>query len=367
MPGFLFTADQVATLIEFSGLAGPASGSPLYPLPPESAPLHPNHPAFTKLVDMHAIEEKGDGWRVNLMVGAALRASLDPHEVISIGIGQQPRPRGFAVVRRDDFLAECTVDGYGNTKLYFPLSRNQLMLLMGDAMTSDSPEPEPTGFRFVGTAEEAFVFAAAMRELREFPVPLAPDRLVEIVRRDAAVPGYVAPFATSAGVAPIEALAGSDRSVDAALQRLIEQGHLVVTDGTIEASPAANEMLGHYPETSFAVSRTVLEDGITRSQRLNVSRVGNRTLVFRLQNPADGPRRFEWAEVNRAQLRALVTAILMTDEQFRLSTTGAGPPPAGPAQEAEGVEAVNFCPYCGTRMSPGFRFCHSCGKELPGA
>ena len=363
MPGFVFTADQVATLIEFSGLGGPVPGSPLYPEPPESQILHPNHPAFTKLIEMHALEAKGDSWRVNLMVGAALRASLDPCEVISIGVGEQPRPRGFSVVRRDDFLAECTVDGYGNTKLYFPLSRNQVMLLMGDALTSTAPEPEPTGFRFVGPAEEAFVLGAAMRELREFPVPLTPDRLTEVVRRDATIPGYVAPLATSAGVAPIESLAGSDRAVEAALQRLLEAGHLRSADGALEPSPAATEVLGEYPERSFAVSRTVLGDGEPKTQRLNVSRVGDRTLIFRVQYPAGGRPRFEWAEVDRAQLRALVTALLMTEEQLRLSTVGE---PAGAAVgEATPSGEVNYCPYCGSGVGEGFRFCPACGKELP--
>ena len=367
MPGFLFTSDQVATLIEVGGLGGPTPGSPLYPQPPNAQALHPNHPGFTKLVEMHALEAKEDGWRINILLGAALRASLEPHEVISVGAGRQPRPRGFSVLRRDDFLAECTVDNYGNAKLYFPLSRSQLMLLIGDALTGTRPEPEPTGFRFVAPAEEAFVFGAALRELREFPVPLTVERLKEAVRRTASIPGFAAPFATTSGVVAIDALATSDQPVDAAIQRLLTEGHLRLVDGFLEPSPAASTMLGEYPDKSFAVSRSVMENGPPKIQTLNVSRVGGRSLVFRIRYPADGPPLFEWAEVTSSQLRTLVMAFLMTEEQFRLSTTGGQVGKAvadDPGQVAAPV-AVNFCPYCGSRMGEGFRFCPTCGKELP--
>ena len=338
MPGFLFTSDQVATLIDIGGLDGPVPGSPLYPQPREARALHPNHPAFTKLVEMHALEEKDDGWRVNVLLGAALRASLDPHEVISVGTGQQPRPRGFSVVRRDGFLAECTSDGDGNAKFYFPLSRSQLMLLIGDALTSNRPEPEPTGFRFVGPAEDAFVFAAAMRELRELPEPLTVERLKATVQLTAGIPSFAAPFATTSGVAAIEALATSDQSIDAALKRLLKGEHLHLVEGAIEPSSAASNMLGEYPERSFAVSRAVIGPGAPKTQTLTVSRVGGRTLVFWIRRPADGPPLFEWAEVNRKQLRTLVTAMLMTEEQFRLSTVG------------EPVGKTQYCPR--RRSSP---------------
>lgn len=368
MPGFVFTADQIATLIEFSGLGEPIVGSPLFPQPAAARPLHPNHPAFEKLIEMHAVEASGDGWRVNLLVGAALRASLEPQEVISVGTGQQPRPRGFAVVRREDFLAECTVDGYGNTKLYFPLSRSQLMLLIGDALTSAKPEPEPTGFRFVGPAEDAFTFAAAMRELRELPVPLTAESLVDTVQRTAGTPHFAAPFATTSGVAPIEALATSPPSIRAALERLISDGHLRVVDGALEPSAAAAAMLGEYPDRAFAVSRAVIGDDGSKTQSLTVSRVGGRTLVFRMHYPADGPALFEWAEVDRAQLRTLVTALLMTEEQFRLSTTGALGAEATSstvAEQAISARTVSFCPACGSPVSEGDRFCAGCGTGLP--
>ncbi len=352
MPGFLFTADQVATLIHISGLREPTSGSPLFPQPPDARPLHPNHPAFVKLIDVHALEPKEEGWRINVLLGAALRAALEPQEVISVGTGQIPRPRGFSVVRFDDFMAECTVDGDGNAKLYFPLSRSQLMLLIGDALTSTKPEPDPTGFRFVARAEIAFVFATALRELREFPAPLTVERLQEAVRRAAAIPGFAAPFATTAGVASIEALATSVGAVDAALRSLVEGGHLRMVDGALEPSPAVATMLGEYPDKSFAVSRAVIENGTTRSQTLNVSRVGGRTLIFRIRYPTDGPPLFEWSEVDRRQLRALVTALLMTEEQLRLSTGGQAGAEDGTVtsrRSAAGLPEVNFCPYCGSR------------------
>ena len=366
MPGFLFTADQVATLIDISRLAGPAPGSPLFPLPPEAQPLHPNHPAFVKLAEVHALEPTEEGWRINALLGAALRASLEPQEVISVGTGQLPRPRGFSVVRFDDFLAECTVDGDGNAKLYFPLSRSQLMLLIGDALTSTNPEPEPTGFRLVARAETAFVFATALRELRESPTPLTVQRLKQAVRRAAVIPSFAAPFATTSGISPIEAMAKSDESIDTALKSLLSGEHLRLVDGALEPSPAASTMLGEYPDRSFAVSRAVIDNGAPRTQTLNVSRVGGRTLIFRIRYPVDGPPLFEWAEVDRTQLRTLVTALLMTEEQFRLST--AETPVArsdADVPSTSQVSEVKFCPYCGSPAGAGFRFCPSCGKGLP--
>lgn len=368
MPGFLFTSDQVATLIDISGLDGPIPGSPLYPQPPDARSLHPNHPAFTKLTDLHALEPKEGGWRINVLVGAALRASLEPHEVISVGVGRQPRPRGFSVVRRDDFLAECTVDGYGNAKLYFPLSRSQLMLLIGDALTSTRPEPEPTGFRFVAPAEEAFVFGTAMREVREFPVSLTIEHLKQAVRRAALIPDFAAPFTTTSGVGAIEALATSDQPVEEAIRRLLAEGHLRVVDEALQPSPAAVTMLGEYPDKSFAVSRSVIGSGAPKTQRLTVSRIGGRSLVFRIRFPADGPPLYEWAEMTGAQLRALVTAFLMTEEQFRLSTGGEAVADGGTgvAEAKTTVSSeVKFCPYCGSRMGEGFKFCPTCGRELP--
>jgi hypothetical protein len=56
------------------------------------------------------------------------------------------------------------------------------------------------------------------------------------------------------------------------------------------------------------------------------------------------------------------------------TTSGAAPPPPdnqpsptpmarmqSPANESNG----GFCPFCGKGMRPGYRFCRSCGKELP--
>lgn len=125
-------------------------------------------------------------------------------------------------------------------------------------------------------------------------------------------------------------------------------------------------MLGEYPDKSFAVSRAVIENDRTKTQTLNVSRVGGRTLIFRIRYPADGPPLFEWAEVNRTQLRTLVTALLMTEAQLRLSTTEA-PAAVSDADSppASQVPEVNFCPYCGSPAGEGFRYCPSCGKELP--
>jgi ribosomal protein S14 len=127
-------------------------------------------------------------------------------------------------------------------------------------------------------------------------------------------------------------------------------------------------MLAEYPDKSFAVSRAVIVNAIVKTQTLNVSRVGGRTLVFRIRYPADGRPLFEWAEVDRAQLRTLVTALMMTEEQFRLSTAAGEPAAEAVADlppDSTASPLVNFCPYCGSPSGEGFRFCRACGRELP--
>ncbi len=34
-------------------------------------------------------------------------------------------------------------------------------------------------------------------------------------------------------------------------------------------------------------------------------------------------------------------------------------------RKAEEKEGGNFCPYCGAKIEPDYKFCGECGKELP--
>jgi NADH pyrophosphatase NudC (nudix superfamily) len=154
------------------------------------------------------------------------------------------------------------------------------------------------------------------------------------------------------------------------LERLLSEGHLRLVDGALEPSAAAAAMLGEYPDKAFAISRAVIGEEGPKTQALTVSRVGGRTLVFRIRQPAGEPALFEWAEVDRVQLRTLVTALLMTEEQFRLSTMGATDAEtvtSAVSEQAAPARTINFCPACGSRVGEGFRFCAGCGTELPTA
>lgn len=318
MPGFILNSRQIRKVIDMIGLGEPVEGSPLQFLPQSKVPLHPDDPAFTELTDKHILElDEEDGWRVNKFFAVALKACVSPEEVISVGISQQGQP-GICVARLGPLWCECTVSRDW-TKFYFPLTRSMVIFALTQALSGDAPEQESTGFHFVGSAEDAFVMATVMRELREYPVSLSIDTLRHAVARAATVPGFSAPFTVFAGPDAIERLAKSPVAVEAAIKRLAAEGHLQVVDGNVEPSAAASAALGDDPVASFGVQRTEIGEKGPASQSMLVIRAGGRNLVFRTSYAGEKSPRFEWIEMNRQQLRSMVTATLLPAEDLALA------------------------------------------------
>lgn len=310
MPGQLLDAQQMRTLLTLAGIARISPASPLAAGPSDVSCLHAKDPRFEWLCENHLLEPSGDGWRVNALLGAAMLAAAHPDEIIRVAVNDS---RGFALVRRGPLWCECTVTSDGRTKLQFPLTRSSAILVLVSALSGDTFEPEPSGFHFVGSAEEAFALSTAARVFREWPVELPLVQLRVEIRRAAGAPGFAGAFCAVAGPDALSGLAGSDARVEKVIGRLAEGGYLELRDGRTQPSPAVLTALGGDPRGRFSITRTVATPAGQLSAGLLVIRAGQRKLVFRLrQRPGEAPL-FEWAEMNRQQIRGLVAGMLLPD------------------------------------------------------
>jgi hypothetical protein len=120
-------------------------------------------------------------------------------------------------------------------------------------------------------------------------------------------------------------------------------------------SGAALEALKSPPTAGFTVSRTLVGPDGPASQTLEVARSGERNIIFRQLRGEGGQPLLEWAEVSRPQLRALVAATLMDENELAAATAT---PMIQPA------EAAAACPNCNAVVRPGQRFCRACGQKL---
>jgi hypothetical protein len=358
LPAYLLTKRQVRTALDMAGIeVGPAS--PLTSLPPAEQPLSPDDAAFRKLAEGHLLEPQDGAWRVNILAKAVLLACARPEEVISLlpgaGAGDSP---GFSVCRRGPLLSECTVGGLGLVKLAFPLSRSTVILMLTSALSSERPEPLPTGFLFRGRAEDAFVLSVVLAEARDSGGPSAASA-AELVASAVQDPNRTLPFVLVVGAEPLLGLARSRDGIEAALGRLAVAGHVRNEGGRIVPSEAARHALEAPPVAGFGVSRVLVGPGGPAAQGLQVMRCGERNIVFRLLRHAGEQPLFEWSEVTRQQLRSLVGAVLMDEKELEAAlSTPAPPSPAEPAAEAM------FCPSCGRPARTGQHFCRFCGHKL---
>lgn len=351
MPGFVLNDWHVGTLLSLAGIDPPVDGSPLRALRTYPRPIAPDEPDWGYLVDKKLVVPDGAGanagWRVNQVMAGVLRACAHPDDVVHIGIGDSTHP-GLSIARRGGLVSECTISPRsGTTKLYFPLSRSAVLLSLIGALSGDDAAdvaagaPKPSGFRFRGKAEDAFVLSAALRELRcGTPQPMSVPELKEAVQQYAQNAALTVGYAVMGHADVMEAMAGSTRKADAAIKRLVAAGHLKMVREKVKVAPVAEAVLTKWPTALFSITHVELRPGGAVSRVMQVMRVGGRTLVFRpLQHGGQAPE-FEWAEATRRQLRALVSAMLLRDDELEAFVAGKRLTPAQVAAKAKVAKAA---------------------------
>lgn len=382
MPVFLLNIEQIQTLLRIAKIENPKPESPLYFPTVEQDQLHPDDPRFTILIEQKLIEETGNGYRINLLFATALKACAHPEEVISLGV-QKPGQTGVSFVRMGKLWCECTVNRIGAAKFYFPLTRSMLILALIDSLSGKSSELPRTGFRFTGPAQDAFVLSLALQEIREYPVPFDLAEFSEKVKRAAVAPLQAAPFLMTAGPETLEPLASSSQAVDSVLRRLAEAGHLIFENGKGRPSTASIDALGSYPEAGFAITHTERKTTGPVSQSLTAIKSGSRIIVFRLlsqERKSPCYPCYEWAEVNRSQLRSMVAALILPSETLshmmgiapsqkkdkksisKATAQVASSPQTQIIDKTKGERA--FCTHCGAKLRPALKFCPKCGKSI---
>jgi zinc-ribbon domain len=366
LPAYVLTHEQMRTALNMAGIdVGP--GSPLAALPKASRFVQPPDGAFQKMADGHLLENQDGSWRVNTLVRAVLLACAQPEEVLALRVTSQLS--GFSVCRRGPLLTECTVGGPGLVKLSFPLTRSSITLMLTGALSGERPEAEPTGFRFQGRIDDAFVLSLLLNQARENSEGIAAGEIGGRVASAVENPALTLPFVLVASAEPLLALAGSQDAVEAAVGRLVMARHVRNDGGWLRPSSVALEALSSPPVAGFSVSRTLVGPDGPASQALEVARCGERNIVFRSLRHAGEQPLFEWSEMTRRQLRALVAATVM-DERELGAMASAVPGPsesiASPSPEPAVAAALGgaFCMNCGTQGKPGQRFCRNCGTRL---
>lgn len=358
MPGFVFSPVQVDTMLSMAALE-PVRGSPLRSARRYPRPMSEEHPDFVDLANRGCVTRHDGGWRMNSIVAGALRACAQPDEVIDIGTTDPTSP-GFSVVRRGRLVAECTMSRRGSLKLFLPLTRAAVITNIVSALSSEREESAPTGFRFVGTAGEAFALATMLRVVQQGAVSCSRDRLHAAIAHDAQVPMYTLAFSATAGPDDITALVISHDLREEAIDALVRHSHLVGDDDSLAPSAQALEVLGHPGVFGFAVTHRELVDGALRSASLSATRCGPRTLVFRIRSRPGDPVEFEWVEVTRAELRQLVGALLLTERERRvlLGLEVAEPQPA-PAPTPAATSAPATAPSPAPGSTPAWTPTHT--------
>ena len=370
MPAYVLTHEQIRTALDMAGIEMGA-GSPLAALPESSRVLQPSDAAFQKMAEGHLLEQQDSSWRVNTLAKAVLFTCAQPEEVLALRV-MGPQQTGFSVCRRGPLLSECTVAGPGLVKLAFPLTRSSIVLMLTSALSNDRPEPEPTGFRFQGRADDAFVLSLLLNEARANPEGIAAEQIADRVAAAVENPALTLPFVLVAGAEPLLALARSRDAVEAAVGRLAAAGQAQNEGGWLRPSTVALKALNSPPVAGFTVSRILVGPDGAASQALEVARCGERNIVFRTLHHGGEQPLFEWSEVSRRQLRALVAATVM-DERELTAMLSPQPEPAvtpepepapEPAMASSPAAESIFCTNCGYEARPGQRFCRSCGARL---
>lgn len=321
MPAYVLTPLELGIV---GGLVGRAAAahSPLHAIVPmRPARTQSAEDARRSLEERHLVERAGDSWRVNHLFGSVLLTCLEPDEVLALQTFGATWP-GFATCRKGPLVTECTVAADGSVKFAFPISKSAVQLSVAAALSSDRPEPEPTGFRFRGSAGAAFVLSVLLHAEREGRPRLDRDGLAVAVRAAIGDPTRTLGLALVAGGAELVGLADLG-ALDEAVAELAASGMVVGDGGAIRPSEIAMTALAGAAIASFMISRTAAIDGRIRRSTLHATRVGARIITFRVSDVVDR-REVEWMEVSRRRLRTLVHAVTMDERELAAyaATTG---------------------------------------------
>ncbi len=317
MPGFVFDADEVMTLLDWGDVREPWALSPLRSVPAFGASLHEDDPRFLALVAKGFLHKppRARKWRVNSVLRGALDVAAHPDEAFRLEVAHDRNP-GVAHARRGSFVTECTVGHRGLTKLHFPLARTDVVHLLLSGLSGDGDPGEPSDFHFVGTPEEAFVLSTVMREVREGAPRITMAALKARVVRDTDVPRYAAEFGLIAGWAFLERLRTDPRAIEAAAGSLMQSGFLELVGGAVQPSAVTREVLDTIPGAAFTLRRTAWDRrGVPASHAISAVRSGRHRLVFRVRRDGENTR-FEWFDTDRTGLRTLVAALLAIPERL---------------------------------------------------
>lgn len=288
---------QIALLLDLASL----KRSEASPLPPGEA-CDPDSDAGRLLRRRGLLVEHDGEIATNLVFREILSAAAEPDEVLRLQ-ATGPGAPGFTLCRRGDIWTECTTAADGTTKFEYPLSRDAMIAAAITALSGHREEAAPVGFGFRGRPGDGLVLVALAN---------AGPKGVARADLDAHVHEYVA-MNTGAGIAAAlgdaEGTLALATSTGAPLARLLEEGHIVEQADALVASRRAQAVLRAPAEAGFTASQTVVEGGQLRTKAIQAWRAGGRQLVTRPVTLADGTPGAEWADLQRAELRALVAAV----------------------------------------------------------
>jgi len=342
MPGFTFTDLQIVTALAIGDLV-PGQHSPLRLLRAFSRPASQGDADFDQLVDLGFVHIAGGGWQLNPALAAVLRAATEPDEAIDVVFSDRdtphpfwwthevagddvrpPRP-GVTILRRGNLIFECSVDRDAwNVRLFFPLERDAVFDRLLTMVAGTRLLPHSVGFRFLGTADEAFALAVAIRRLQSDPRPARLDELVGIVMADAADATRTQPIEVMTGTSLRELASDTTGGrARAALERLVANGLLTVASGLVDASAEATAVLDAGVSSLATVSRAEFEreseaetKASTQRTTVHVMRCGGHVLAFRRRSSAAGVTMFEWTDVDAEQLRWLVASVVLPADEL---------------------------------------------------
>jgi hypothetical protein len=309
----ILEAPQVARLLAMAELSV-NEASPLTSIA-AATPCSLDGPGGTRLLELKLLvpEDGKPVPRVNSAFRGVLEAAAQPQEVLSLQVTGAQAP-GFALCRRGSFWTEATVGPLGVLKLEYPLARDAMLLAVGSALSSRREESPPLLFRFRGPAADLLVLHAlvaagragvATEELRATVRRYLEDNTGSLLATTVADPGGVKTLIERSGAA-------TDASY-----RLAAQGLVSVSDGRATASRAAVAAVSEPAVAGFSASRTAVgDDGALERTSLQAWRAGEHSFVVRAVRLDDGAVGIDARNVGRAELRSLVAALYLREDQL---------------------------------------------------